>query len=258
MTAAERLTDFTSETRRDRQTTPNPVQNKAGGAKSFRSNSNRGGGDRKPHAQSGSQGSSSRNKPQENRQGAPHRSTGCFLCDGPHRYRDCPKKQLLNTLATITDKASPAKPVEPQASVSGGNDPEEDEDNLGAISQWCNTLSHQVATKKTIPPCVGKTAPALTRSQLEDEAKPESSEERDDRVGRVKAINSAAQPTAGVAKSVLIKVGAYEGKTNLSVVVMDDFKLILELEFLRDTRTAVLPHVDSLMMMGTKLVLSPH
>ncbi|KAL0456483.1 UNVERIFIED_CONTAM: hypothetical protein Slati_0987500 [Sesamum latifolium] len=79
MTAAECLTDFASKTRRDRQTTPSPVQNKAGGAKSFRSNSNRGGGDRKPHAQSGLQGSSSRSKPQENRQGAPQRSIGCFL-----------------------------------------------------------------------------------------------------------------------------------------------------------------------------------
>ncbi|KAL2246138.1 UNVERIFIED_CONTAM: hypothetical protein Sindi_2882000 [Sesamum indicum] len=46
-------------------------------------------------------------------------------------------------------------------------------------------------------------------------------------VGQVKAINSAAQSVAGVAKCVLIKVGAYEGKTNLSIVVMDDFKLIL-------------------------------
>ncbi|KAL0463274.1 UNVERIFIED_CONTAM: hypothetical protein Slati_0215000 [Sesamum latifolium] len=53
MTAAERLIDFTSETRKDRETTPNPVQNKTGGAKSFRSNFNRGGGDRKPHAQTG-------------------------------------------------------------------------------------------------------------------------------------------------------------------------------------------------------------
>ncbi|KAL0434153.1 UNVERIFIED_CONTAM: hypothetical protein Slati_2749600 [Sesamum latifolium] len=31
MAAAERLTDFTSETRKDRQTTYNPVQNKTGG-----------------------------------------------------------------------------------------------------------------------------------------------------------------------------------------------------------------------------------
>ncbi|KAL2223773.1 UNVERIFIED_CONTAM: Transposon Tf2-11 polyprotein [Sesamum indicum] len=76
-------------------------------------------------------------------------------------------------------------------------------------------------------------------------------------VGRVKAINSAAQPIAGVAKSVLIKVGAYEGKTNLSVVAMDDFKLILGLEFLRDTRTAVLPHADSLMMLGAKPCVIP-
>ncbi|KAL0381915.1 UNVERIFIED_CONTAM: hypothetical protein Slati_4562500 [Sesamum latifolium] len=159
MAAAERLTDFALETRKDRQTTSSPVQNKTGGARSFRSNSNRGGGDRKPYAQTGSQGSSVRNKPQENRQGAPQKSSGCFLCDGPHRYRDCPKKQLLNALATFTDKASPAKPVEPQASASGVNDSEEDEDNLGAISQWCNTLSHQVAAKKTVPPRAGKTAP---------------------------------------------------------------------------------------------------
>ncbi|KAL0391475.1 UNVERIFIED_CONTAM: hypothetical protein Slati_4532600 [Sesamum latifolium] len=76
-------------------------------------------------------------------------------------------------------------------------------------------------------------------------------------VGRVKAINSAAQPIAGVAKSVLIKVGPFEGKINLSVVVMDDFKLILGLDFLRDTRTAMLPHVDSLMMMGAKPCVIP-
>ncbi|KAL0401930.1 UNVERIFIED_CONTAM: hypothetical protein Slati_4222900 [Sesamum latifolium] len=265
------------------------------GAKSFRSNSNRGGGDRKPHAQTGSQGSSSRNKPQENRP-ASQRSTGCFLCYRPHRYRDCSKKQLLNALVTFTNKASPAKQVEPQASVSGRNDPKEDKDNLDAISQWCNTLSHQVEAKKMMPSRVGKTAPALTGSHPEDEAKPRNPRKNglmfvdvkihgkpiramidtgathnylasaeverlglvlEKGVGRVKAINSAAQLIAGVAKSVLIKVGAYECKTNLSVVVMDDFELILGLDFLRDTHAAVLPHVDSLMMMGTKPCVIP-
>ncbi|KAL0458924.1 UNVERIFIED_CONTAM: hypothetical protein Slati_0519600 [Sesamum latifolium] len=166
----------------------------------------------------------------------------------------------------------------------------------GAISQWCNTLSHQVAAKKTVPPRAGKTAPALTGNHPEEEAQPRNPRKKglmfvdvkihgkpiramidtgathnylasaeverlglvlEKGVGRVKAINSAAQPIAGVAKSVLIKVGPFEGKTNLSVVVMDDFKLILGLEFLRDTRTAVLPHVDSLMMMGTKPCVIP-
>ncbi|KAL0385689.1 UNVERIFIED_CONTAM: hypothetical protein Sradi_2963200 [Sesamum radiatum] len=244
MTAAERLTNFASKTRRDRQTMPSPPQNKAGGAKSFRSNSNRGG------------------------------------------EIESPTLRL----------ASPAKPVEPQAPVSGENDPDNDEDNLGAIFQWCNTLSHQVAAKKIVPPRAVKTAPALTTSHTDEETQPRNPRKNglmfvdvkihgkpiramvdtgathnylasaeverlglvlEKGVGRVKAINSAAQPIAGVAKSVLIKVGPFEGKTNLSVVVMDDFKLILGLDFLWDTRTAVLPHVDSLMMMGAKPCVIP-
>ncbi|KAL0373581.1 UNVERIFIED_CONTAM: hypothetical protein Sradi_3273800 [Sesamum radiatum] len=100
LTAAERLIDFASETRRDRQTTPSPARIRRWG------------------------------------------------------------------------KASPAKPVEPQAPASGENDPDEDEDNLGAISQWCNTLSHQVAAKKIVPPRAGKTAPALTASHPDEETQP--------------------------------------------------------------------------------------
>ncbi|KAL0449443.1 UNVERIFIED_CONTAM: RNA-directed DNA polymerase [Sesamum latifolium] len=144
------------------------------------------------------------------------------------------------------------------------NDSEEDEDNLGAISQWCNTLSHQVAAKKTVPPRADswQAIRAMIDTGATHNYLASAEVERlglvlEKGVGRVKAINSAAQPIAGVAKSVLIKVGPFEGKTNLSVVVMDDFKLILGLEFLRDTRTAVLPHVDSLMMMGTKPCVIP-
>ncbi|KAK2987587.1 hypothetical protein RJ640_027888 [Escallonia rubra] len=75
--------------------------------------------------------------------------------------------------------------------------------------------------------------------------------------GRVKAINSAAQPVDGIARSVLIKVGPYEGRTNFSVVTMDDFKLILVLEFLRDTKTTVMPCTNSLAMLGNKPCVIP-
>ncbi|KAK3036585.1 hypothetical protein RJ639_031202 [Escallonia herrerae] len=73
--------------------------------------------------------------------------------------------------------------------------------------------------------------------------------------GRVKAINSAAQPVAGIARSVLIKIGPYEGRTNFSVVIMDDFKLILGLEFLRDTKTTVMPCTNSLAMLGRGVLM---
>ncbi|KAK3009462.1 hypothetical protein RJ639_014219 [Escallonia herrerae] len=75
--------------------------------------------------------------------------------------------------------------------------------------------------------------------------------------GRVKAINSAAQPVAGISRSVLIKIGPYEGRTNFSVVIMDDFKLILGLEFLRDTKTTVMPCTNSLAMLGNKPCVIP-
>ncbi|KAK2987589.1 hypothetical protein RJ640_027890 [Escallonia rubra] len=74
---------------------------------------------------------------------------------------------------------------------------------------------------------------------------------------RVKAINSAAQPVAGIARSVSIKVGLYEGRTNFLVVTMDDFKLILGLEFLRDTKTTVMPCTNSLAMLGSKPCVIP-
>ncbi|KAL0374990.1 UNVERIFIED_CONTAM: hypothetical protein Sradi_3414700 [Sesamum radiatum] len=238
------VTDFASETRKDRQTTSSPAQNRGVG---------------------------------QSRSGLTPTEVG---------EAESPTLRL----------ASLAKPVQPQAPVSGGNDPEEDEDNLGAISQWCNTLSHQVAAKKTVPPWAGKTTPALTRSHPEDEAQPRNPRKNglifvdvkihgkpirtmvdtgathnylasteverlgfvlEKGVGRVKVINLAAQPIAGVAKSVLIKVCPFESKTNLSVVVMDDFKLILGIDFLRDTRTAVLSHVDFLMMMEAKPCVIP-
>ncbi|KAL2252363.1 UNVERIFIED_CONTAM: hypothetical protein Sindi_0031000 [Sesamum indicum] len=112
-------------------------------------------------------GGSDRNRPQENRQGAPERRRGCLICDGPHMYRDCPKRQVFNALATtFTDKASSSKSVEPQAEAGGENDTEEYEDNLGAVNQWCNTFS-TVAAKRVAPPLAKRTIPALTVEQPE-------------------------------------------------------------------------------------------
>ncbi|KAL2223596.1 UNVERIFIED_CONTAM: hypothetical protein Sindi_3132900 [Sesamum indicum] len=165
--AAERLADFNLETQKDRQATPSPEREKSNGTRWFRNNFNRGGGDQRPHSQNGSQGSSNSNRPQENRQGAPERRRGCLICDGPHMYRDCPKRQVLNALATtFTDKASSSKSVEPQAEAGGENDTEEYEDNLGAVNQWCNTFS-TVAAKRVAPPLAKKTIPALTVEQPE-------------------------------------------------------------------------------------------
>ncbi|KAK3043775.1 hypothetical protein RJ639_001971 [Escallonia herrerae] len=159
----------------------------------------------------------------------------------------------------------------------------EEEDAAGAFPQWCNAVTTQVGNPeksltgeepKDMPP--KKKADLLGKGLMYVDIKVNGKAIRtmvDTRAthnyissieverlgltlekgyGRVKAINSAAQPVAGKARSVLIKIGPYEGRTNFLVVIMDDFKLILGLEFLHDTKTTVMPCTNSLAMLGSK------
>ncbi|XP_070005929.1 uncharacterized protein [Nicotiana sylvestris] len=69
--------------------------------------------------------------------------------------------------------------------------------------------------------------------------------------GSFKAINSPPQPVGWIVKEVPVKLGPYEGKFNVRVVIIDDFELIVGLEFLRQTNTMPVPYADMLLMMGT-------
>ena len=75
---------------------------------------------------------------------------------------------------------------------------------------------------------------------------------------RIKAVNSAAQPIYGVARSVPLKVSSREGKADFTVVPMDDFQAILGLEFLRSTKTVVMPFSNSMCLMGGKTLPCPN
>ncbi|KAK3038178.1 hypothetical protein RJ639_029632 [Escallonia herrerae] len=164
----------------------------------------------------------------------------------------------------------------------------EEEDAVGAFPQWCNAVTTQVGNpeeslteekpkdmspkKKSDVPgkglmyvdikVNGKAIRAMVDTGATHNYISSTEVERlgltlEKGCGRVKAINSAAQPVAGIARSVLIKIGPYEGRTNFSVVITDDFKLILGLEFLRDTKTTVMPCTNSLAMLGNKSCVIP-
>ncbi|KAK4397971.1 RNA-directed DNA polymerase [Sesamum angolense] len=90
---------------------------------------------------------------------------GCYLCNGDHRMRDCPKQGKLNILVAEADVMR----VDPQWSI------------------LCSC--------------------------------------------RIKAVNSEAKPIQGVA-CVELKVSAWTGKCSLMVVSLDDFDVILGMDFL--------------------------
>ena len=43
--------------------------------------------------------------------------------------------------------------------------------------------------------------------------------------GWLKAVNSAAKPSHGVARGVTMNIGSWEGSVNFTVAPMDDFKI---------------------------------
>ncbi|KAK2975747.1 hypothetical protein RJ640_003509 [Escallonia rubra] len=218
---------------------------------------------------------------------------GCFLCQGPHVIANCPQRQMMNAFfdnmgQVQRGEQSGSQSRHPPTEEQTDTQDYEEEDAVGAFPQWCNAVTTQVGNPeesstgekpKDMPPKKKSDVPGkglmyvdikvngkAIRTMVDTGAThnyiSSTEVERlgltlEKGCGRVKAINSAAQPVAGIARSVLIKIGPYEGRTNFSVVIMDDFKLILGLEFLRDTKTTVMPCTNSLAMLGSKPCVIP-
>ncbi|KAK3016453.1 hypothetical protein RJ639_007808 [Escallonia herrerae] len=218
---------------------------------------------------------------------------GYFLCQGPHVIANCPQRQMMNAFfdnigQVQRGEQSGSRPRHPPTDEQTNTQDYEEEDAVGAFPQWCNAVTTQVGNPKKsltgeepkdMPPkkkgdvpgkglmyvdikVNGKAIRAMVDTGATHNYISSTEVERlgltlEKGCGRVKAINSAAQPVAGIARSVLIKIGPYEGRTNFSVVIMDDFKLILGLEFLHDTKTTVMPCTNSLVMLGNKPCVIP-
>ncbi|KAK3008637.1 hypothetical protein RJ639_013446 [Escallonia herrerae] len=211
---------------------------------------------------------------------------GCFLCQGPHVIANCPQRQMMNAFFNNIGQVqhreqSGSQSRHPPTEEQTDAQDYEEEDAVGAFPQWCNAVTTQAGNPeesltgekpKDMPPkkkgdvpgkglmyvdikVNGKAIRATVDIGATHNYISSTEVERlgltlEKGCGRVKAINSAAQPVAGIARSVLIKIGPYEGRTNFSVVIMDNFKLILGLEFLRDTKTTLMPCTNSLAMLG--------
>ncbi|KAK2977850.1 hypothetical protein RJ640_017050 [Escallonia rubra] len=218
---------------------------------------------------------------------------GCFLCQGPHVIANCPQRQMMNAFfdnigqvqhGEQSGSQSRHPPTEEQTDAQDY----EEEDAVGAFPQLCNVVTTQVGNPeesstgkkpKDMPPkkkadvprkgllsvdikVKGKAIKAMVETGAAHNYISSTEVERlgltlEKGYGQVKAINSAAQPVAGIARSVLIKIGPYEERTNFSIFIMGDLKLILWFEFLRDTKTTVMPCTTFLAMLVYKPCVLP-
>ncbi|KAH9750077.1 Endonuclease [Citrus sinensis] len=74
----------------------------------------------------------------------------------------------------------------------------------------------------------------------------------------MKAVNSPAKPIAGIAQGVHITLGTWSGKLDFSIVPMDDFKMVLGMEFFDQVHAFPLPTTNSLSILdGSKACMVP-
>uniref|UniRef100_A0A1S4D424 Reverse transcriptase/retrotransposon-derived protein RNase H-like domain-containing protein n=1 Tax=Nicotiana tabacum TaxID=4097 RepID=A0A1S4D424_TOBAC len=158
-------------------------------------------------------------------------SRRCRHCGRPHWNNECPHTQMNAH----------------QAFEDGTDDDADDADQtepVGAFNAIVGSISKPLTGTST-GIHMGATHNYLASTQVErlglvvEKGK-----------GRVKAINSPPQPVDRIAKEVPVKLGPYEEKFNLRVVIIDDFELIVGLKFLRQTNTMPAPYADLLLMMG--------
>ncbi|CAL9076261.1 unnamed protein product [Musa textilis] len=69
-------------------------------------------------------------------------------------------------------------------------------------------------------------------------------------LNRMKAVNSEAKRIFGLVKGVPIKIGSWSRSTNMMAVPLDDFQVILRMEFMHAMKLVPLPFLDSLCLMG--------
>ena len=173
------------------------------------------------------------------------RPVGCFICNGPHRDKYCPKSEKLSALVTADDKAntdldSPSRVNHLQLlnAISGENQPQKTLMHVQVLLNGIRVKA-MVDSGATHNFVATSEASRLDLKLVDDDS-------------RIKAVNSKAQNIQGIAKDVLLQVGEWKGKINLLCVPLDDFNLILGIDFFLNSKATLIPHLGGLTILEEK------
>lgn len=170
------------------------------------------------------------------------KKVSCYVCGDDHWARDCPKKKTVNAVqAEEGEEAAQTKMgalrlVSAMQGQAGGSKPLKKE--LMFVDVTLNGWATQalVDTGATHNFIAATEAKRLGLKLEKDTSK-------------IKAVNSEAQPVTGVAKGVSITVGPWVGTANFTAATIDDFKVILGIDFLASSKAVPMPHLGALSIM---------
>ncbi|KAG9450477.1 hypothetical protein H6P81_010442 [Aristolochia fimbriata] len=237
MSTAERLTEFERKTEGNSKSSNGEKDAKKQEKKKFEKKF-----ERKSEKRDSNQSSKFDEKKKKGYKGKSFRPISCFICDGEHMAKDCPKKKMLNALVNESDKAAQHGEEARMGSMM----------MLNAVHSQAkqNTTSSGRSRRELFVDIhvQGGSAKAMVDTgathnfMAEEEAKRLRLRWEKDG-STMKAVNFVAKAVCGVAKDVKVKVGKWEGTVNFTIVPMDDFNVILGIDFLSHCKAFVLPYL---------------
>jgi hypothetical protein len=154
----------------------------------------------------------------------PYRSNiGCFICNEPHKAKDCPKKEKLNAIATT--------------GVEQKNEDGDTQVRMNHLQIQLNALKSEASSELLYVPIKANSQSAstmldtmATHNFVAAHMVEMSGLKESNYPNQLKAVNSEAQPVAGVAHAVSLKVGDWSRKATFlvpmpilgSLLIMDE------------------------------------
>ncbi|KAK4397635.1 hypothetical protein Sango_1239000 [Sesamum angolense] len=159
---------------------------------------------------------------------------GCYLCKDDHRMQDCPKCGKLNTLVAEADDEGRSSQINPLQL-------------LGAMQEKPPKQRGLLYFRVQIN---GKVVMAMldtgaTHKFVADQEIQKLGLTLAQHSSRIKAMNSKAKSIQGVV-CVDLKVGSRTDKCNLMVVPLDNFDVILRMDFMLLAHAIVMPSLSGL------------
>jgi len=189
-------------------------------------------------------------------------NAGCFICDGPHYARECPKKERLNAILMGDSEQEEAvthiNPIrvmncliaEMQDSVAESSLVETDLARIDVLRQGKLGVGNALmyvkirVNDREIVAMLDSGANTFVADRLVTQVGLQLSNSQTS----MKAVNAKAQRILGMAYGVLVVLDKWQGKQDLLVVTLDDFDVILGLDFLKKAKIALIPHLNGILL----------
>ncbi|GAV58733.1 gag-asp_proteas domain-containing protein [Cephalotus follicularis] len=174
----------------------------------------------------------------------PEYTFGCFLCNGPHCAKDCPKREKQS--AIIVEEMNDSKPdIKCPIIVN----------SLQVLSIICEVVQSArypgflyvkvVLNFVEIVVMIdtGATHNFVTKRMVEKLGLKVSKHQ-----SKIKSMNVVAHAVQGMSHDVPLQMGAWKNQLNLMVVPLDDFDVIFGNDFLIRNKVVPMPYLCELMI----------